>query len=187
VSAVGNVTAALGFLANTLFGLYMGAVLLRVLLARARADFSNPLAQLTVKVTNPVLWPLRRVVPPIGRVDLAAFLLLAALAALNVGVDLLLIDRGLDPLTFVWFALLRLATVVVGTFTVTILLEALMSWTGQGAYNPVARALAQVDAPVLRPFRRLIPPVGGFDLAPLFALIALQVVAILIPLDGWFR
>lgn len=184
---MGNLTVALGFLTNTLFGLYMGAVLLRVLLARVRADFNNPLAQLTVKVTNPVLWPLRRAIPPLGGFDLASLVLLAALAAANLAIDLALLGRGVDGLTFAWWTLLRLATVVVGTYTVTILLEALMSWTGQGGYNPVARALGMVDAPILKPFRRLIPPMGGFDLAPLFALIALQVVAILIPLDGWFR
>lgn len=184
---MGNLVVALNFLVNTLLGLYMGAVLLRVLLARVRADFSNPLAQLTVKATNPVLWPLRRLVPPVGGVDLAAFVLLAALAAANVAIDLVLLGRGVDALTFAWWTALRLATVVIGTWTVTILLEALMSWTGQAGVNPVARALAAVDAPILKPFRRLIPPLGGFDLAPLFALIALQVVAILIPLDGWFR
>lgn len=184
---MGNLTVALGFLINTLFGLYMGAVLLRLLLARARADFSNPLAQLTVKATNPVLWPLRRLIPPVGAVDLASFVLLTMLAAANLALDLALLGRGVDPLTFAWWTLLRLATVVVGTYTVTILLEALMSWTGQGGYNPIARALATVDAPVLKPFRRFIPPLAGFDLAPLFALIALQVLAILIPLDGWFR
>jgi len=184
---MGNFVVALGFLVNTLFGLYMGAVLLRLMLARVRADFSSPLAQLTVKVTNPLLWPLRRMVPPVGGIDLASVVLLVALAAANLLVDLALLGHGIDGLTFAWWTLLRLATVVVGTFTVTILLEALMSWTGQAGGNPVARALATVDAPLLKPFRRLIPPMGGFDLAPLFALIALQVVAILIPLDGWFR
>jgi YggT family protein len=182
-----NLKVAADFLANTLFGLYMGAVLLRVLLARARADFSNPLAQLVVKVTNPVLWPLRRIIPPLGGLDLAAFVLLLALAAGNIALDLALLGRGIDAPTFAWWTLLRVATVVVGTYTVTILLGALLSWTGQGAHHPAARALAAVDAPLLRPFRRFIPPLGGFDLAPLFALIALQVVAILIPLDGWFR
>ena len=184
---MGNLTDALAFLTNTLLGMYMGAVLLRVLLARVRADFNNPLAQLVVKATNPVLWPLRRAIPPLGGFDVAAFALLALLAATNVGLILLLLGRGAEPAAFAWLTLLRLATIVVGTYTVAILLEALLSWTGQGAHHPVGRALAQVDAPLLRPFRRLIPPVGGFDLAPLFALIALQVVAILIPLDGWFR
>lgn len=183
----GNVLVAANFLINTLFGLFLGALWLRFALARARADFSSPLAQLVVKVTNPVLWPLRRAIPPLGGVDLATFVLLAALAALNLLVDLLLVGRSADGLTLAWWTSLRVATVVVGTYTLTILLEALLSWTGQAGHNPVGRALAQVDAPILKQFRRLIPPLGGFDLAPLFALIALQVLAILIPLDAWFR
>lgn len=183
----GNVLVAANFLINTLFGLYLGALWLRFVLARARADFSSPLAQLVVKVTNPLLWPLRRLIPPLGGIDLASFVLMAALAALNLAIDLALVGRAADGLTFAWWILLRVATVIVGTYTLTILLEALLSWTGQAGNNPVARVLAQVDAPILKPFRRLIPLVGGFDLAPLFALIALQVIAILIPLDGWFR
>jgi YggT family protein len=183
----GNLLIAANFLINTLFGLYLGALWLRFALARARADFSSPLAQLVVKVTNPLLWPLRRAIPPLGGIDLATFVLLAAIAAANLLIDLTLIGRDFDALTLAWWTLLRIATVMVGTYTLTILLEALLSWTGQSGHNPVGRALAQVDAPILKPFRRLIPPLGGFDLAPLFALIALQVVAILIPLDGWFR
>ncbi len=183
----GNVLVAANFLLNTLFGLYLGALWLRFVLARARADFASPLAQLVVKVTNPLLWPLRRAIPPLGGIDLATLVLLAALAAVNLLIDLALIGRDFDGLTLAWWTLLRIATVVVGTYTLTILLEALLSWTGQAGQNPVGRALAQVDAPILRPFRRLIPHLGGFDLAPLFALIALQVVAILIPLDAWFR
>ena len=182
-----NLLVAANFLINTLFGLYLGALWLRFVLARARADFSSPLAQLVVKVTNPPLWPLRRAIPPLGGIDLATFVLMGALAAVNLLIDLALIGRDVDGLTLAWWTLLRIATVVVGTYTLTILLEALLSWTGQSGSNPVAQALAKVDAPILKPFRRLIPLVGGFDLAPLFALIALQVVAILIPLDGWFR
>lgn len=177
---MGALLAPLTYVIDTLFGLFMGAVLLRFLLARQRADFSSPLAQLVVKITNPVLWPLRRAIPPLLGIDLASLVLLLALAAANVMVRLLLAGVEADGATFAWWTLLRLLAVVVGTYMVCILLEALLSWTGQGAANPVARALATVDAPLLRPFRRLIPPVGGFDLAPLFALIALQAVAILI-------
>jgi len=184
---VGGPLVALNFVVNTLFGLYMGAVLLRVLLALVRADFSSPLAQLVVKATNPVLWPLRRAIPPLGRIDLASWVLLLALAAANVLIDLLMLGASASTLTVLWYALLRLATVVVGTYTATILLGALLSWTAQGGYNPLARALSQVDRPVLAPFRALIPPLGGFDLAPLFALIALQALAFLIPLGPWFR
>lgn len=183
----GNLLVAANFLINTLFGLYLGALWLRFALARVRADFGSPLAQLVVKVTNPLLWPLRRAIPPLGGIDLASFVLLALLAAANIGIDLLLAGRSVDGLTLAWWTLLRVATVVVGTYTLTILFEALLSWTGQQGQGPMARTLALVDAPILRPLRRLIPPVGGFDLTPLFALIALQVVAILIPLDRWFR
>jgi len=183
----GNVLTAVDFLLNTLFGLFMGALYLRFALARQRSDFSNPLAQLVVKVTNPVLWPLRRIIPPVGGYDLATFVLLVLLAAGNLILDLSLIGQPFDPMSLAWWTVLRLATVLVGTYTVTILLEALMSWTGQGGFSPVARALSAVNAPLLRPLRSLVPAIGGFDLSPLFALIALQVVSILIPLGGWLR
>jgi YggT family protein len=184
----GNLFAAANFLVNTLFGLYIGAVMLRFMLGLRRADFRNPLAQFLVKATNPALLPLRRVIPPVAGADAAAIVLMALLAIANVLIDLWLapVMQPTLPGVALW-ALLRLAVVLVNVWFITVLLEALLSWTSAGGWHPMALALREINAPVLRPFRAVIKPVGGFDLSPLFALIALQVVSLLIPLHPWFR
>lgn len=182
----GSLLTAANFLINALFGLYMGALMLRFILGRRRADFRNPLAQFVVRVTNPALIPLRRLLPPVAGLDTASLALLLTLAAANVAIDLWLAP----VLAFTWpgfllWTLLRLTVVLINLWFFTILLGALLSWTASG--HPIGHALQEVNAPVLRPFQRFIPPLGGFDLSPLFALLGLQALNILIPLHPWLR
>lgn len=174
-----NITLAGQFLINTLFGLYIGAVLLRFLLQAVRADYYNPLAQIVVKLTNPLLLPLRRIIPGWRKLDLAALVLAYLLALLNLALVVLL--YGAMPALLPWLlgGLLRLLLILLNLYTFTILIQALMSWLSPG-YHPVMGALASVNEPLLRPVRRLIPPLGGLDLSPLFVLLGLQVVRILL-------
>lgn len=183
----GNLAFAAHFLVNALCGLYLAALELRFVMGVVRTDFGNPLASLVVAVTNPALWPLRRVIPPWRRTDVAALVLMFAVAGLNVAFDLWLMDQPLaQPGLLAGYSLLRLAVVLVNLYTFTVIVAALMSWFSPGA-SPVARALAEINRPVLAPFRRLIGPVGGVDLSPLFACLLLQLAAALVPLPAWFR
>jgi YggT family protein len=184
---MGPVLVAANFLINTLVGLYVGALMLRFILGQRRADFRNPLAQFVVRVTNPALIPLRRVLPPVARLDTASLALMTALVVANLLVDLWLMPvLPLTPLGLATWTLLRLAQILCNLWFFTVLLEALLSWTSAGG-NPMAQALRDVNQPLLTPFRRLIKPVGGFDLSPLFALLGLQVLNILNPLHPWLR
>lgn len=174
-----NLTLAGQFLLNTLFGLYIGAVLLRFLLQAVRADYYNPLAQIVVKLTNPLLLPLRRIIPGWRKLDLAALVLAYLLALLNLA--LVMVLYGVTPAIPPWLlgGVLRLLLILLNLYTFTILIQALMSWLSPG-YHPVMQTLASVNEPLLRPVRRLIPPLGGLDLSPLFVLLGLQVLRILL-------
>lgn len=182
-----NFTLALDFLINILFGAYIGIVLLRLLMQRARLDFYNPLAQFVVRLTGPLLKPLRRVIPGWHGWDIAALVLAAVLALVNVGLIMALF-AGLQfaPLQLLFYSLLRLLNVWIELYFLTILAQALMSWFAQG-YHPVMFALAGINAPLLTPARRLVPPLGGLDISPVLVLILLQVLNILLPLPGVFR
>ena len=185
---VGNASLALDFLINTLFGLYTGVVLLRLFMQRARVDFYNPLAQFVVKITAPLLRPLRRVIPGWKGWDFAALVLALVLAAANVALVAALFVPGgwMDPGHYLIYALLRLINIGIGLFFLTILAQALMSWFAHG-YHPMMFALNAINAPIMDPARRLVPPLGGVDISPLLVLILLQVVNILLPLPGVFR
>jgi len=178
---------ALVFLINTVFGLYTAAVMLRFLLQWMRADFYNPICQAIVKLTNPPLLPLRRIIPGWRGLDFAAVVLVAILQIINVALVLVIVDGFPDPLGLAWWTLLKIIFLLVNLYFVTILVEAILSWTNPSHRNPIAGLLWSINAPLLQPARRLIPPLGGLDLSPLVVLILLQVVNILLPLQWPLR
>lgn len=182
----GNFSGALIFLVNTLLGLYAMTILLRFLLQLVRADFYNPLSQFVVKITNPLLRPLRRIIPGAMGLDLAALLLFYLVALITVALLALIAGATLPAAYLLWFALLKCIVIAIQLFFFTILIQVILSWVAQG-WHPVAGALHAVNEPLLRPFRRLLPPLGGFDLSPLFAIILLQFLSFLIPLPPLFR
>lgn len=167
------------FVVQTLFQLYILCVLLRFMLQQVRADFYNPVSQFLVKATQPVLRPLRKVIPGYGGIDWAAVVLIVVLQALAVEVVALIRGGLLMPGLLAVTVLYQLVELVLNVYLFGILIMALLSWV-QAGYNPVAALLHDLTDPVLRPFRRLIPPMGGFDLSPLVAILAIQVAKMLI-------
>lgn len=180
-------TEALVFVINVLFGLYTAAVMLRFLLQWVRADFYNPICQAIVKITNPLLLPLRRVIPGWRGLDFAAVALAILVQLINVVLVIALVGIPLAPAWIVWWIFLKLVFVLVNLYFITILVEAILSWTNSGARHPLAGLLWSLNAPLLRPARKLIPPIAGLDFSPLAVLILLQVINILLPLPWPLR
>ncbi len=124
---------ALVFVINTLLGLYTAGVLLRFLMQQVRADFYNPLAQAVVKATNPLLLPLRRVIPAWGKIDSAALVLMLVVQFANV---LLVMWVATAPALhlglLVFWTILKLIFILVNLYFFSILMEAVISWLGQG-------------------------------------------------------
>jgi YggT family protein len=177
-----NPSGATIYLIGTLTDLYVTAILLRLLLQWVRADFYNPLSQFLVKVTNPVVVPARRIIPSIGKVDTASVvvMLLLELAQLALISALGQVDFGMQYLFL--FALRKLLFTLLMTYFVLIIARVIVSWVAQQSRHPLIPLIYQLTEPVLRPFSRLIPPLGGVDLSPLFALVALRFLLLLL---GW--
>jgi YggT family protein len=154
--------------------------LLRVLMPLVRADFRNPVGEAVLKLTNPLVLPLRRVLPPARRFDAAS--LVALLLVHLAKTILLLLVRGatlrLD--TVLLAGLHGLLVLVVQFYFYAVLIYALMSWFGGASRSPAGQVLARLCEPLLAPIRRLIPPLGGLDLSALFLMIGLQAVLILL-------
>ena len=175
--SAGYVSNAGAFLINTLFGLYIGAVTLRLLLQWVRADFYNPLSQAIVKLTNPILRPLRRYIPALGRLDTASVVLIVALQLVNtwlVGV----LGHGVGNVFIV--ALVELLSKLIYLYIFAIIIQALASWVAPGAHNPVLALIGAITEPIQRPVRRMLPALGGLDLSPLVVIILLQLALYLI-------
>lgn len=170
----------LAFLIGTVVHLYLVALLLRFLLQAVRANFYNPVSQLLVRVTDPVLRPLRRVIPGIGGIDVAALVAMLAIQMVGLWLVLLVIGRSASPGWLLAIAVYELLDLALLTLIITIVVQAIISWVSPGAGHPAASLLRQVNEPVLAPFRRLLPTAGGLDLSPLIALIALQFLRLLL-------
>lgn len=171
----GYFTNPIEFVINTLFSLYVLVLMLRFLLAWVRADFYNPVSQFLVKASNPLLVPLRRVIPPVGGLDLASILLMLAVQMLGIALILLLRGGGIDPLLLLLLSLSELVDLLFKVFIYGILIQAILSWINPGAYNPAVSLLYSLTDPVLRPVRRVVPPISGLDLSPLVAILGLEV------------
>jgi YggT family protein len=173
--------SALIFIVETLLSLALFVVLARLLLQLTRADFRNPICQAVVRLTNPLILPLRRILPPIGKIDTASVVAVILVAVAEVAI--LFAIRGLTfvaPIYWLQSAALAIARTLLWTYFYAIILYALLSMVAPGGYSPLQSVLATVCEPVLRPFRRVIPPVAGIDLSPLWACILIQAILILI-------
>jgi YggT family protein len=173
---------ALTYLVGTLIDLYVASVLLRLLLQWVRADFYNPLSQLLIKLTNPALVPLRRFIPAIGRLDTAAVVLMLALEIIGVWLAGKIGSSAMEWQQIIAFSVIKLLMTLLMTYFFLIIVAVILSWLGQGLRHPFIPLVFQLTEPVLRPIRRIIPPLAGIDLSPLFALIAIRFLILLL---GW--
>ena len=169
----GGAVDAIVFIIDALARLYLLVLLLRLFLPLVRADFHNPLAQAILKLTSPLVVPVRRILPPVGRVDTAT--VVVAFGVQYLAVFVIALMHGLRP-TIVSILMSSAVSLVLLTFNLffwLIIIRIVISWVSAGGYNPAVAMVYALTEPLLRPFRRLIPPIGGFDLSPIFALIAL--------------
>jgi len=172
--------AALLFLLDALFTLVVVGFLLRLLLPLVRADFRNPIGQAVLQFTNPLVMPLRRLLPPAGRVDVASLAALLLVQLAKTALLRLVAGGGLALLPVLAGGLRDLASTVLQFYFVAVLIYALMSWIAPGSYGPGSQLLARLCEPLLRPLRRIVPPIGGLDLSALFVLLGLQALQILL-------
>jgi YggT family protein len=167
------------FLVETLFDLYILTVMLRFLFQILRADFYNPMCQFVVKLTTPVLRPMRRWIPGFAGVDLAAVVLMLALKVVEIALSYAI--QGFSPglLGLMMMAVVGLLHLVVYVFLFAIFIRVLLSWIAPDSYSPMTALLGTLSEPLLRPARRLMPPIAGLDLSPIAVIILLQLILML--------
>lgn len=172
----------LTFLIHTLFTLYIGAIFIRLVLAAVRADFYNPISQFLVTITNPVLIPLRKILPSIGRIDTASWVLIFGLKALEIFILFAVRGLSVNVNALIMTTLIEVLSMIVTIFLYAIIIRAILSWfVGPNSnQNPAFSIIQSITEPLLRPARRLIPPVGMFDLSAFIMILLLYSVLIVI-------
>lgn len=169
------------FLIETLVGLYLLAVMLRFLLQMVRADFYNPLSQFLVKVTNPPLLPLRKIIPGFGGIDWASVILMYGIVLLKLVLLGLLPKSTIPPMPGIFvMGIGDLFSLLVWVYLFCIFIQVIISWINPGSYNPVLGLIHQLTEPLMRPARRFIPPISGLDLSPMAVIIVLYLILMLI-------
>ncbi|MDO8403307.1 MAG: YggT family protein [Pseudomonas sp.] len=162
------------FIIKTLGSLYLLIVLMRFILQLVRANFYNPLCQFIVKATQPLLKPLRRVIPSMFGLDMSSLVLALIIQMLLIAVILLLKGFMVDWLFLAPWALIALFSLFLNIIFWAMIISVILSWVAPGSHNPGAELVAQITEPVLAPFRRIIPNLGGLDISPIFAFIVIQ-------------
>lgn len=176
---MGALSEISGYLIQTFLSLYLLAMLLRFLLQVVKADFYNPISQFLIKVTNPLVTPLRKVIPGFGGLDIASLLL--ALVLQGGGITAVLLLNGLgfpNPLLLLLWSALGVIGLLVNIYFFALLAMIILSWIAPGSSNPAVYLLYQITEPVMAPVRKLLPPMGGLDFSPILVFILINVIQI---------
>ncbi|MBP1149179.1 MULTISPECIES: YggT family protein [Methylocaldum] len=168
------------FLIDTLFSLYIFAILLRFLFQWVDADYYNPISQFLIKITHPPLRMFRRFIPSVGRVDTASLVLMLGLQMLSGYLIFVLQDTRITFAALSLWAVVQLLDLLFNVYFFAIIIRAVLSWVSPGSYNPAVSLLYSLTEPLLRFSRRLLPPIGGIDLSPLIPLIGIQLAKMLV-------
>ncbi len=162
------------FLIDTLFSLYIMAILLRFLLQWCGADFYNPISQFLVKMTHPPLRIMRRFVPSIGKIDSSSLVLMLSLQMLSDFSILLLKGVSINIGALVILSMTQLISLLLNVLVFSVFARAILSWMNPGAFYAAVSIVEALSNPILNLCRKMIPNLGGIDLSPLAALLLLQ-------------
>src|ERR1700761_2816652 len=172
---------AIRFIIDTLLWLMTLAFVLRFLFQLVRADFRDPMADAIVRVTNWLILPLRRVLPPVGKIDTATVFAVLLAATAHTAAMLLLAGIGFgDPVLFARITIVELIAPVLKVYLFGLLLYWITTFVAQGAYAPGVRLLAQLCEPILKRVRRVIPPIGQIDFSMLWVSILIGALLVLL-------
>jgi YggT family protein len=167
------------YLVQTVLGIYLLIMLMRFVLQLVLADFYNPISQFLVRATNPIVVPLRRILPARGRFDPASLLL--AIVIQLLAIVLMLWMNGISlpgiSLLLAW-SVVGVIGLLVKIYFFALLAMIILSWIAPGTANPAAYLLYQITEPVMAPFRRVLPAMGGLDFSPILVFILINVIQI---------
>ena len=160
---------------NLVFGLYLLLVLLRFLFQLVRADFYNPISQFILKATNPMLMPIRRVVPGIGGIDTSSLILALVVQTIGAVLTILIAGGAIDPVRLLMWSVLLILNLILQIYFFSLIIMVIVSWIAPQSQNPAIALIHQLLAPVTNPIRKMLPDMGGIDISPIFLFFAIMV------------
>ena len=181
----GSLQEGLLYLIKTLFDLYLFVLIIRFILAGVRADFFNPLTQVAVRLTNPIVKPIRKVVPNFRDIELSSLMLIFLINLVKFTIVAVMSGAMPNVVGLLIISFGDMLRLFIQVMTGALFIYVIMSWVQP--FSPMQRLLHQVVMPVLGPFQRVMPPVAGFDLSIIPAFVVLQLITIVFvnPLVQW--
>jgi len=167
---------ALTFTIETIVGLYLIAVILRFLFQLLGVDFRNPISLTIVTFTNPPVRILRRFIPGLYGIDLASAVLILMVAMIKYSLLLSVSGYSINFASVLMLGLGESLNIVIWTLLIAIIIRAILSWFAPSTYHPAVRILDGLSEPVLTPFRKMLPAIGGIDLSPALAILTLNII-----------
>lgn len=162
------------FLIQALLSIVLFIVLLRFWMQWVKADFRNEIGQFVITVTNPIVIPLRRILPSLGTIDTSTVVFAYAISAFKAFVFISMRSGSADPLNLAIFGLGGLLQAGIYVLFAAIFIQIIASWISPHNYNPVISVARSISEPIMAPARRLLPPIGGLDLSPILVILFLQ-------------
>jgi YggT family protein len=169
------------FLVHSLFDIYLFILLLRFVLQYLRVDYYNPFTQFIVKATSPIVVPLRRIIPGFWGIDFATLIAIIALTCIKITLVMFISLHKLPaPAGLLIWSVGEIFALTINLFFYAILMSVILSWVAPLSHSPLAPIIMRLTEPLMRPMRRMIPPIAGFDITPIPVMIGLQLMKILI-------
>lgn len=169
------------YILQTIGSFYLLIVLLRFILQLVRADFYNPLSQFIVRATQPLLKPLRKIIPSIFGLDTASLVLALIVQFVLMELTLMLMGYGLGaPLLVLVWSIIGVTALFLKVFFFALIISVILSWVAQGSHNPAVELVNQICEPLLTPLRKILPNLGGLDLSPILAFLILNLIDMLV-------
>lgn len=176
MNAINEITV---YLIQTVIGIYLLIMLMRFILQLSLADFYNPICQFLVRATNPLVVPLRRVIPARGRFDPASLLLAIVIQLLGIVALLWLNGISLPAISLLLaWSVVSVIGLLVKIYFFALLGMIILSWIAPGTSNPAAYLMYQITEPVMAPFRSILPAMGGMDFSPILLFILINIIQI---------
>lgn len=164
------------FLVQTFLGLYLILLLIRFLMQVSRADYYNPICQAVVKLTDPVVNPLRPIIPSFERIDLATFIIALFVQTSAISIIMMLTGNQIFLPAYILWGLVGLASIILDIYFFSLLVMVIASWIAPYSNHPATTLINQLTDPICTPARKLLPPMGGLD----FSIILVFVIITLI-------
>lgn len=176
-----SLISAASFLIGIIFDLYIFVLILRLLLQKFGASWVNPMVQFIIKVTEPVIKPLRKFFPGFKGFDLAIVFVMFVLELIQMWLLVWLKFNTMPGIVGTMVvAVGQLGMKITNVFFWCVIINAIMSWFPAAQSNPMAALVNLIAEPVLRPARQLLPAISGIDLSPIITIIGLVLINMLI-------